>query len=366
MAMTNFAGLSSEQKTVWSRDVWSAARDQMFIKKFLGTSEGSMIQRITEMTKTEKGDRALMFLVADLVDDGVIGDNEREGNEEALQSYEQDITIDLISHGVKNKGKLSDQKHVIKFREHAKDKLAYWLANRMDQLAFLTLSGIGYAYKNNGALRTSSAFATLSFASDVSAPTANRHLNWDGTALVAGDTGTIASTFLPTYKMIIDLVAYAKDHYIKPLMSGGREYFVLFVKPGTLAELKKDADYQRAVTTAMPRSEKNPWFTGATVTIDGVVIHEHNLVFSTKGAVAPNKWGAGGAVDGTRSLLCGAQAMGMVDLGSPDWVEKGFDYESKQGINVDKMFGLLKPKFHSIYDNATEDFGVIAIDHYLP
>ena len=65
-----------------------------------------------------------MFLVADLMGDGVVGDNEREGMEEDMQSYEQIITIDLISHGVKNKGKMSEQKTVIKFREHAKDKLA--------------------------------------------------------------------------------------------------------------------------------------------------------------------------------------------------------------------------------------------------
>ena len=70
MAVTNFAGLNSKQKIVWSRDVWSAARDQMFVKKFLGTGPGAMIQRITELTKTEKGEKVLMQLVADLVDDG--------------------------------------------------------------------------------------------------------------------------------------------------------------------------------------------------------------------------------------------------------------------------------------------------------
>lgn len=32
MAATNFARLNSKQKIVWSRDVWKAARDQMFVK----------------------------------------------------------------------------------------------------------------------------------------------------------------------------------------------------------------------------------------------------------------------------------------------------------------------------------------------
>ncbi|MGD9643811.1 MAG: N4-gp56 family major capsid protein [Elusimicrobiales bacterium] len=364
---TNFGALNSKQKVVWSRRVWSAARDQMFIKRFLGTSENSMIQRITELTKSEKGERVLMQLVADLVEDGVIDDNDREGREEQMQNFEQEITIGLISHQVRNAGKLSDQKSVINTRAQAKNKLAYWLANRVDQLALLTLAGVSYAYLTNGAPRPSSSpFPNLAFAADVRPPSAKRHLRWDATnGLVAGDTTQVAADDIITYKTIVDLVAYAKDHYIKPLMAGGKEYYVMLVKPGTMAQLKKDADYQRAITTAMPRSKENPWFTGAgAVTVDGVVFHEHRMVYSTKGAASGSKWGAGGAIDGTRSMLCGAQALGMADLGG-SWAEKRFQYDSRWGISVDKMFGLLLPEFFSIYDNSVEDFGRICLDHYL-
>lgn len=361
---TNFAALTAAQKKVWSREVWEAARDQMFINKFLGTGEQAMIQRVTELTKTEKGDQCIIQLVADLVEDGVIGDNEREGNEEAMQNYAQTISIDLISHGVRNKGKLSDQKTVVDFRKYARNRLAYWLANRMDQLAFLTLSGISYAYKNNGASRIASPFPGLSFAADVSAPTSKRGLMWDGTALAASNTASIASTFVPSYKMIVDAVAYAKEHYVRPLTAGGKQYYVMLVAPGTLGALKKDADYQRAVVNlALKDGQNSPWFTGGTVTIDGVVIHEHNLVYTTKGA--STKWGSGNAINGTRTLLCGAQALAMADLGTPEWDEKQFQYGSQQGVNVDKMFGFLKPKFYSIYDGSTEDFGVVTIDHHI-
>ncbi len=365
MAETNFAALTPDQKIVWARDVWKAARDQMFINRFLGTGPTSMIQRVKELTKTEKGEECIFHLLADLVGDGVSNDNEREGNEEAMQSYPQKIGIGLISHGVKSKGKLADQKTVINFRKNGKDLLAYWVANRVDQLAFLTMSGIDFSFQNNGAARASSAFTELEFANDVAPPSSNRHVNWTGSALAAGDTATIEATYTPSYRMIVDLVAYGKDHYVKPLMSGGKEYYVLLVKPGTLAALKKDADYQRAVVTGLPRNEKNPFFTGGTVTIDGAVIHEHRLVYSTQGLASGSKWGAGSDIEGTRTLLCGAQAMAMADLGPPEWNEKDFQYGSKHGINIDKMFGLLKPKFHSIYDGAVEDFGIVACDHYL-
>jgi N4-gp56 family major capsid protein len=247
-----------------------------------------------------------------------------------------------------------------------RDRLAYWLANRVDQLAFLTMSGISYAFQNNGAPRVNSPFPNLAFASDVAAPSSKRHLMWDGTSLAVSNTANIANTYVPSYKMMVDLCAYAKEQYVKPLMSGGKEYYVMFVQPGTLAALKKDADYQRAVVgVATKAGEQSPWFTGATVTIDGIVIHEHRLVYNTKGAASGSKWGAGGLVNGTRSLLCGAQALGMADIGTPEWTEKMFQYDSQQGINIDKMFGLLKPKFYSTYAGSVEDFGIVAVDHYL-
>ena len=118
--------MTADQKLVWSKDLWKAARDQTFINKFIGGPD-SVIQRITELTKTEKGEKVIMHLLADLVDDGVVGDNERENNEEEMKTYNDTITIDLISHGVRQKGKLAEQKTVVTFRENAKERLAYWL-----------------------------------------------------------------------------------------------------------------------------------------------------------------------------------------------------------------------------------------------
>lgn len=364
--LTNFAALTPKQKIVWQRDTWKAARDQMFLKNFIGTGDNNVVQRITELTKTEKGERVIMHLVADLVEDGVIGDNEREGNEEAMQSYSQEIGIDLLTHSVRNKGKMAEQKTVIKFREMGRDRLAFWLAQRSDQLAFLTMSGISYAFKNNGAPRVNSPFPNLAFAADLTAPSSKRSLMFDGTSLQTSNTGSITTAYVPKYTMIVDLIAYAKEHYIKPLMSGGKAYYVFFVQPGTLAALKKDPDYQRAVVAVATKGgTDSPWFTGATVTVDGAVIHEHNLVFNTKGAANGAKWGSGGLVNGTRSILAGAQALGMADLGAPEWDEKTFQYGSQQGINIDKMLGFLKPQFYSIYDQSVEDFGLLTVDTYL-
>lgn len=365
--MTNFAGLGLTPKITWAKTLWKAAREGMFMNRFVGTDEGSMIQRVTELTKTSQGDKCIMNLVADLVEDGVTGDNQREGREEAMQAFEEEIIIDLLTHSVKNKGKMAEQKSVIKFRETGRDRLAYWLSNRLDQLGMLTLSGIDYSYNCDGSLRPSNVFTELAFASHVSAPTNRRHLNWTGTEMEDGDTTRITSAYLPKYAMIVDGLVYAKDHYLTPLRKDGKEYYIVLVKPGTLGLFKKDPDYLRAVVAVAGKSGlDSPFFTGATVTVDGAVLHESRLVYSTIKAASGSKWGATGTVNGTRSLVCGAQALGFADLGAPDWVEKLFDFDSRAAINVDKIVGLVKPKFHSAYDDSVQDFGVIAIDHYLP
>lgn len=367
MALTNFAALTDEQKTVWSRQFWSAARNASFLNKFMGTSENSMIQRITELKKDEKGARAVITLVADLIGDGTAGDSTLEGREEALKSYDQVITIDQLRHANEHEGRMAEQKSVVTFREQSKDKLAYWIGDRLDQMGFLTLSGVDYSFRNNGAARVGSDLPNLEFAAAVTAPSTNRHFRWDDTSgLVAGDTAQVASTDVLTYKSIIDLKAAAKDYYIKGIRgAGNEEYFHMFVTPKMMAHLKKDPDYLNNLRNAGVRGPSNELFAGASssVMVEGVAIHEFRHVFNTSGAASGSKWGAGGLVNGGRALFCGAQALGFADIGDAYWVEQGKDYENRQGISIGKIFGFLKPKFHSIYSETTEDFGLLAVDY---
>ena len=174
--LTNFALLTNEQKTAWSMDMWKHARNYSFVNKFLGKGSNSMIQHITELKKSEKGARAVITLLADLEGDGVAGDRTLEGNEEAMKSYDQVIRIDQLRHANRHEGRMADQKSIVEFRGNSRDLLSYWLADRMDQLAFQTMAGISYAKKTNGANRVGSDLQYLEFAADVSAPTAARRL----------------------------------------------------------------------------------------------------------------------------------------------------------------------------------------------
>jgi len=127
LSNTNFAALTDEELTVWSLDFWRKARNRSFANRFTGTSQDSMIHRITELTKTKKGHRAVITLVNDMDGDGRAGDRTLEGNEEALISEDQVITIDQLRNANRTKGRMADQRSVVKFREQSRDKLAYWI-----------------------------------------------------------------------------------------------------------------------------------------------------------------------------------------------------------------------------------------------
>lgn len=366
MALTNFSLLTEEQKTVWAMDLWKHARNYSFVNKFLGKGPNSLVQHITELKKSEKGARAVITLLADLEGDGVAGDRTLEGNEEAMKSYDQVIRIDQLRHANRHEGRMADQKSVVEFRNNSRDVLAYWLADRIDQLAFLTLSGQSYSLRTNGAPRFGSDLPFLEFAADVTAPTSQRRLRWNGTNKTLstnGATSAITSADTPMWEMFVQLKAFAKDQYMRGIKgNGGEETFHAFLTPQAMAKLKLDPTYMANVRSARQRSGNNPLFTGDAVEIDGIVLHEFRHVFNTAGAEAPNKWGSAGDVDGCQILFCGAQALAMADIGNPYWVEEGFDYENQQGISVGKILGFLKPRFNSIYSgNTVQDFGVISV-----
>jgi len=378
MANTNFASLTSEQLTAWSRDFWRVARNMSFVNQFAGTGSNAMVQRVTELTKSDKGARAVITLLADMTGDGITGDYTLEGNEEALRAYDITVQLDQLRFANRLAGRLADQKSVVNFRETSRDALAYAMADRMDQLAFLTLSGIAYTHKTNGALRPTSATAghelvDLEFASDVSAPTSARHLRIDGNNLSAGDTTAVAATDVFKYRHIVDLKAYAKDNYIRGIRGAGNdEVFHLFVTPQQMADLKLDSDFLANVRNAGVRGASNQLFAGSSsLMVDGVMVHEFRHVFSTEGATTGTsaeagdpgyKWGADANIVGARALFCGAQSLAMADIGMPEVVEDTFDYGNQAGISIGKIFGLRKPKYNSDYSGSVQDFGVIALD----
>ena len=355
MALTNFGLLTAEQKTIWSMDLWKQARNYSFVNQFLGKDSNSVIT-----------------LLADLEGDGIAGDRTLEGNEEAMKTYDQVIRLDQLRHANRHEGRMADQKSIVEFRNNSRDVLAYWLADRIDQVAFLTLAGMDYSNANSGGQRIGSDLTYLEFGADVVAPSAKRVARWDvttpgssaGELIIGGATSDVVATDYPTWDLFVQLKAYAKDNYIRGVKEkGGEETYHCFLSPQAMSRLKLDDNYMQNLRHAQPRNSENGLFTGTSVKIDGIYFHEFRHVPNTRLAVSGvDKWGAGSDVDGCQMLFCGAQAMGMADIGSPEWVEKGFDYENQQGVSTGKILGFLKPQFYTQYSGGTvEDHGVISV-----
>jgi hypothetical protein len=143
-------------------------------------------------------------------------------------------------------------------------------------------------------------------------------------------------------------------------MESGEETYHAFLSPMAMSRLKLDSTYLQNLRHAQAKGANEKLFSGATVKIDGIYLHEFRHVPNTRMAAGGSKWG-GGTIDGCQVLFCGAQALGMADIGNPTWVEKEFDYDNQPGISVAKMLGFLKPQFESQYSGGTtEDHGVIS------
>lgn len=358
---TDFGALTAANKRYWSAQIWVAGRDAAFWTSngFVGEGTNSVIQRVTEITTTSRGDKVIMQLVSDMQQDGVVGVNELTGNEEALFNDSIEFQIDKIRHGTKNRGEMSEQKTVIKFRQTAREKLSFWYADKCDELMFLTASGIAYTYKTDGSTRTSSQLPQLAFNAQIAAPSSGRKM-YAGTAT---STATLTTADTMSWDLIVAAHSLAERKKLKPIRSGGRNYYAMLLSTEQARDLKRDSDYQSIVQHGETRGSDNPLFRGALVVVDGIVLYSHNKTCNTFGLASASKWGSGGTVDGAQALLMGSQALGYATVGEMAYSEADInDYGDKPGVAIGQMFGMLKPQFTSIPDSLTkQDFGLLSI-----
>lgn len=254
---------------------------------------------------------------------------------------------------------MAEQATVIRFREQGKDKLAFWVADKMDELMFLTLSGRAYTLKLDGSTRVNSQLPSLSFAGDVVAPTSNRII-YHGTAT---SEATLTTSDKMDWATCVRSRTLAERKRLRPIRSGGKGYYAYLISTEQRRDLVLDPTYQTIVRSAEKIGDKNPLFTGAVAAVDGLVIHSHQKVFNTFGLTSGNKWGSGGTVDGAQAMLLAAQAGAIATLGSMFWRESDkTDYNNRPGIGVGRKIGMLKPQFKSVFDSSTsQDFGTIAV-----
>lgn len=375
MATTFNAGLNTTTINYFEKKIWKALRTQSLADQLASEGANSAIHRVTELTEKNWGYTAYMTLVPDDTSYGTVGDSRLQDREAGITSHDLSITFDQFRKAFKNEGVMADRSTWFKFAQQATDQLAYWARDTKDRLLMNTLAGVGYEYELDGSLRGSSCeWSQNRFASDVSAPSTNRHLRWDvstANTLQAGDTTAVVATDLPTWNTFIDVRTELPMMRVKPIRGkwgNGQDLYICLVHPRIMGVIKKDSTFQQNLRDAGIRGEKNPLFTGfESYMVDGILLISHRYVYSTLGAASGSKWGAGGTVDGTRSLFLGAQAVGMVEMGGPKLKTRYDDYENMQAIGMAIRFGFRKAVWPDQYaSNTDEDFGVLALDSAIP
>lgn len=361
MGATDFGALTTAQKKVWAGKLWLQFRDESFWQSngFIGTNLNTPIHRVDELTKTSRGLECVMQLVNDLENDGVVGDNDLTDQEEPMSNDAQVISIDMLAHAVKSKGQMSEQATVIRFRETAKDKLGFWLPDKIDELMFLTAAGRAYTLKTDLSTRVSSQLPQLAFAADVVAPSTNR-IKHAGSAT---SEGTLTTADKMSWTFCVTIKTFARRQGLRPIRQGGKEYYAMVMSPEQRRDLLLDSTYQAIVSRAGERGQTNPLFKNALAVVDGLILYEHRKVINTTGLVSGvGKWGSGNTVEGAQATLMGAGALGFTTLGGGEYVEADKnDYGRKPGIGYQQMLGILKPQFKPTKSSASrEDYGVVA------
>jgi len=361
MGATDFGALTAAQKKVWAGKLWLQFRDESFwmANGFIGTNLNTPIHRVTELTKTSRGLECVLQLVNDLEGDGVAGDNDLTDQEESMVNDAQTITIDCLAHGVKSKGVMSEQATVIRFREQGRNKLGFWLPDKIDELMFLTTAGRAYTLKTDLSTRTASQLPQLQFASDVTAASTNR-IRHAGSAT---SEATITAADKMSWTVCVNAKSYARRQGVRPIRQGGKEYYAMVMSTEQRRDLVLDSTYQTIVSRAGYKGPKNQLFDNALAVVDGLILYEHRKVINTTGLSSGSKWGSGSTIEGAQATLMGAGALGFTTLGGGEWLEADKnDYGRKPGIGYQQMLGLLKPQFKPLGSStAAEDYGVVAV-----
>lgn len=363
--MANTVTIDAQRQELWSNELMDdAQQDVENIFQFKGEEANNVIQVSRELAK-KKGDKQNFGLRTRLKGNGVTGDDELEGNEEAMSTYNESVEIDQIRHAVRLKGKLDDQKVTYDQIEEGREGLRTWLVEFLAHQIVHKLGGVTNTTLVDTEGEVVSARALWSNTADY-IPDADEAAGIGNRYLCANAGGTDALTAAD--KMTLDLVTKIKtkaklsNPRIQPLVIDGKKYYVLYLHPLQVRDIKLSSDWKTAQQNAQARAASNPVFTGVLGEWDGVLLMENEYMPWLDVSVAGNSFrgpavGTDCAVDCARALLCGRQAAVMAEVSNPKaLVVKRFDYDNKDGVAVSFIGGVQKTMFNS------KEFGVIALD----
>jgi N4-gp56 family major capsid protein len=334
------------------------ALKKTFALQFMSTKADSLIQIKTELNKGA-GDRLTFGLRQQLTGAGVAGDNTLEGNEEALITYVQNLTIDQLRHATRSAGEMSEQRVTFNLRDENRDALSDWWADRIDAWLFNQICG-----------NTAQADTRYTGMQAVTAPDAGHMVLGNiGPAVSSGIVALAEASLSATTvaRFHLGLIDRARErgkvavNSLRPIMVGNKAHYLAFLHPYQVTSLRQSvassqwSDIQKAALAAQDSSD-NPIYTGALGIYNDTIMYESTRVPLVVGAT-------GGTLDVARAVLCGAQAAVMgfgrkYGKNTFSWYEELFDYGNKLGVKAGCIGGLVKTRFNG------SDFACVTMSSY--
>jgi N4-gp56 family major capsid protein len=358
MADTTVAsGLTVEQ---WDSQFFTEYLTENRFNGEMGTSENSVIQVKENLTK-KPGDRVNYALVNRLTQDAITGSNTLEGNEEDMHSRSYEQTVNKRRNGVRV-AEIDEQFSAISLRNAAKMVLKDWSMKDTEHLtiqALASINGVDYADATES---EKDAWLTdnLGRVFDPSGTYGTDHSAMLGNLDTTADKITADDIDAMKYRALVPAVS--GNPRIRPIRTekNGRHYFVLYLDPRLMRDLKGETDspIRQAQREVMLEMENNRLFQGGDLLWNGVIIKEIHEMYDELYTPFHNK-GASSTTDVGCAFLCGAQAVAAAY--AKRWVSKQevFDYGDKQGVAIESIYGVGKMRFGTASGSDTGD----TIDH---
>jgi N4-gp56 family major capsid protein len=343
--MSDTTVASANTVSQWDRNIFREwVRDDQFAR-YTGRDINKIIQ-VTEKLTTNPGNQITQSLVTRLTGNGQTGDNTLEGNEEAIGNYGYAHTVNQLRHAVRI-GKHEQSKTHIMMLNEAGPLLKDWrMATHRDDVIAAMLR-VNVDGSTNYASTSESDKDTFTAAND---STVRRILFGEAIGNQSGTDHSASLLTIDSTNAVLDsgMVALAKrmaklaDPHLRPVtVNGYGEFFVMFVHPWAMRDLRSDSVISNAQQYAMPRGSKNPLFTDGDVLWDGVIVHEvpEITLLSSVGT---------SSIDVAPCFLCGAQAIGYAIGKRTHSIRDEWDYKNKQGVGVAETKVVNKLIFNSV------------------
>lgn len=354
MATTDFPLNHPLAVRLWKKAVWAQSINENPLSQFVSESKNALIYQHNDLEKS-KGSRLTYGIRRLMTARGVSGDNILEGNEEALNFFNDDIFIDQLRHATRSGGKMSEQRVPFNLRNEGTDALGLWMADR-NHLAMM----------NHLCGNTAQSDTAFTGFNSVTAIDTN-HVIADSDRTI-GDQSLSTSANVFDIRLIDSCLVRAKtlrflsatESNIRPIRVDGKPKYVMFLHPTQVRDLRTrtDAGQWLDITKAVFNAAKNdnPIYSGAIGEYNGVVLHEsvhvQNGIDSTTGASVANT---------RRAVFCGAQSLciaygGDGESAATDYREEMFDYGNQLGIAAGLIYGIKAATF-----NSTQSHGRIVV-----